>query len=97
MALGYYPASAPRETADAHLGRGFASHRLGLYRQAIEDYNAVLKIMPRSSQTLAWRGAAYQSLGKRSEAVTDYKAALEIDPQNKTALKNLKSLGEQLP
>lgn len=57
----------------------------------------MLKIMPRSSQTLAWRGAAYQSLGKRSEAVTDYKAALEIDPQNKTALKNLKSLGEQLP
>ena len=97
LAIGYYPVSAPRETADAHLGRGFASSRLGLYRQAIEDYNAALEVMPRSSQTIAWRGAAYQYLGKRAEAIADYKAALEIDPKNETALKNLESLGEQLP
>ncbi|MGB3042318.1 MAG: tetratricopeptide repeat protein [Xanthobacteraceae bacterium] len=97
LALGYYPVSAPRETADTHLGRGFASHRLGLYRQAIEDYSAVLKVLPQSSRTLAWRGAAYQRLGKRAEAIADYKQALKIDPNNESAAKNLKSLGEQLP
>ncbi|WP_338633149.1 tetratricopeptide repeat protein [Afipia carboxidovorans] len=97
LALGYYPVSAPRETADTHLGRGFALYSLGLYKDAIEDYNAVLEIMPRSSRTLAWRGAAYQSLGKRSEAVADYRAALEINPRNEVALENLKSLGVQQP
>jgi tetratricopeptide (TPR) repeat protein len=97
LALGYYPFPAPRETADANLGRGFASWRLGHYQNAIDDFNAVLKIMPRSSKALAWRGTAYQSLGKRSEAVADYKAALAIDPKDESALKNLNSLGVPPP
>ena len=96
LALGY-PVPAPRETADANLGRGFASWRLGRYQDAIDDFTAVLKVVPRSSRAYAWRGAAYQSLGKRSEAVADYKAALAIDPKNESALNNLRSLGVPPP
>lgn len=96
LALGY-PIRAPRETADANLGRGFASWRLGRYQDAIDDFTAVLKVVPRSSRAYAWRGSAYQSLGKRAEAVADYKAALAIDPKNESALNNLRSLGVPPP
>jgi tetratricopeptide (TPR) repeat protein len=96
LALGY-PIPAPRETADSNLGRGYASWHLGQHQDAINDFTAVLKIMPRSSTAYAWRGAAYQSLGKRPEAVADYKAALAINPKNESALANLKSLGVPPP
>jgi tetratricopeptide (TPR) repeat protein len=92
LALGY-PIPIPRETAYSNLGRGFASLHLGHYQDAIDDLDAVLKVMPRSSNALAWRGIAYQGLGKRPEAVADYKAALEINPKNESALENLKSSG----
>jgi tetratricopeptide (TPR) repeat protein len=96
LALGY-PVPAPRETADSNIGRGYASLHLGHYQDAIDDFDAALKILPRSSRTYAWRGWAYQSLGKRAEAVADYKVALAIDPKNESALNNLKSLGMQSP
>jgi tetratricopeptide (TPR) repeat protein len=96
LALGYR-IPAPRETADSNLGRGYASWHLGQYQDAIDDFTAVLKVMPRSSTAYAWRGTAYQSLGKRSEAIADYKAALAINPKNEGALANLKSLGVPPP
>ncbi|SNT61613.1 Tetratricopeptide (TPR) repeat [Tardiphaga sp. OK246] len=97
LAIGYYPFPAPRETADTHLGRGYALYHLGRYQDAISDFDEVLKIMPKSSRTLAWRGTAYQKLGKGTEAAADYRAALAIDPKNRTAIDNLKSLGVQPP
>ncbi|WP_192736019.1 tetratricopeptide repeat protein [Bradyrhizobium sp. OAE829] len=97
LALGYYPIPAPRETADANLGRGYASLRLGHYQDAIDDFNAVLKVVPRSSNAHAWRGTAYQRLGKGPEAVAAYKAALTINPKNESALGGLKSLGVPPP
>ncbi|MHC2283057.1 tetratricopeptide (TPR) repeat protein [Bradyrhizobium diazoefficiens] len=92
-----YPIPIPREAANSNLGRGYASLRLGHYQDAIEDFDAVLRVVPRSSTALAWRGTAYQSLGKSNEAVADYKAALAIDPKNANALDGLKSLGVPPP
>ena len=96
LALGYsFP--APRETAMANLGRGYALLRLDQFQAAIADFDAVLKVVPRSSNALDWRGSAYQGLGNRAKAVADYKAALAIDPKHKSALEGLKSLGEPPP
>jgi tetratricopeptide (TPR) repeat protein len=53
-----YPIPAPRETADSNLGRGYASWRLGEYQGAIDDFTAVLKVVPRSSTAYAWRGVS---------------------------------------
>ncbi|MCA1498921.1 MULTISPECIES: tetratricopeptide repeat protein [unclassified Bradyrhizobium] len=86
-----------REAADSNLGRGYASLRLGHYQDAIADFDAVLRVMPRSSAALAWRGTAYQSLGKSNEAVADFKAALAIDPKNANAMDGLKSFGVPAP
>jgi tetratricopeptide (TPR) repeat protein len=96
LALGY-PAPWPRETACSNLGRDYASLKLEDYRRAIDDFDAVLKVVPRSSNALGWRGAAYQGLGKTPEAIADYKASLAIDPKNERALEGLKSLGQPVP
>jgi tetratricopeptide (TPR) repeat protein len=82
----------PRETGMANLGRGYALLHLDQYQRALDDFEAVLKVVPRSSNALGWRGAAHQGLGKGREAVADYKAALAIDPKNPSALAGLKQL-----
>lgn len=92
LALGY-SIPLPGETTYSNLGRGYASLHLDQYRRALDDFDAVLKVMPRSSNALAWRGAAHQGLGQGLDAIADYKAALAIDPKNEMALAGLKSLG----
>jgi tetratricopeptide (TPR) repeat protein len=96
MALGFrfFP---PREAARANLGRGYALLRLEQYRRAVDEFDAVLKVVPRSSTALAWRGEAYQGLGSREQAVAGYKAALAIDPKNESAIHGLESLDEPRP
>jgi tetratricopeptide (TPR) repeat protein len=96
LELGYsFP--VPRETAMAHLGRGYALLRLEKYQRAIDDFDAVLKVVPRASNALGWRGTAYQDLGKGPEAIADYKATLAIDPKNGDAIDGLKSLNQPIP
>jgi tetratricopeptide (TPR) repeat protein len=98
IALGLpYPSLFPREVAMSNLGRGYALLQLAQYRRAIDDFDVVLKLVPRSSTALAWRGAAYQGLGYREKAVADYKSALAIDPNSERAINGLKSLDEARP
>jgi tetratricopeptide (TPR) repeat protein len=87
-----YPRPNPRETGLSHLGRGYASLQLGQYRRAIEDFDLVLKEVPRASNALAWRGSAYQMLGENALAIADFKAALAIAPNHKGAAEKLKEL-----
>jgi tetratricopeptide (TPR) repeat protein len=89
--------SLPREEAYSNLGRGYALLQLKQYGRAVDDFDMVLKVVPRSSTALAWRGAAYQGLGNREKAVADYKAALKIDPNSERAIAGLKSLDEPRP
>jgi tetratricopeptide (TPR) repeat protein len=96
LALGT-SSEVPRETAMAHLGRGYALLLLDQNQPAVADFDAVLKVVPGSSNALRWRGAAYQGLGDRAKAVADYKAALAIEPKNQRILNSLKFLGEPLP
>jgi tetratricopeptide (TPR) repeat protein len=85
----YAPA---RDVAMANLGRGFSELELGLFQAAIDDFDVVLKAVPRSSNALAWQGSAYEGIGDRDHAVAAYKAALGIDPKNARALEKLKVL-----
>lgn len=87
-----FPIPIPEETARLHMGRGFASLNLRNYRRAIDDFDLVLKVVPRASNALGWRGNAYRQLGKNDLAIADYKAALVLDRDNPEAAKGLKEL-----
>jgi tetratricopeptide (TPR) repeat protein len=89
--------SLPREEAYSNLGRGYALLQLKQYKRAVDDFDVVLKVVPRSSTALAWRGAAYQGLGNREKAVADYNSALAIDSNSERAIDGLKSLDVSRP
>jgi tetratricopeptide (TPR) repeat protein len=89
--------ASPRELTRANLGRGYAALQLGLFQQAVDDFDVVLKVVPKASNALAWRGAAHQGLGDVEHAIADYKAALALDPKQSRALDGLKALGPARP
>jgi tetratricopeptide (TPR) repeat protein len=84
--------TSARERARANLGRGYAELELGLFQLAIEDFDVVLKAVPRASNALAWQGSAYEGLGDTGRAIAAYRAALAIDPKQARAVEKLKSL-----
>jgi tetratricopeptide (TPR) repeat protein len=84
--------ASPRDLALANLGRGYASLHLGVFQQAVDDFDVVLKVVSKASNALAWRGKAHQGLGDIEQARADYKAALAIDPKQSSAIEGLKAL-----
>jgi tetratricopeptide (TPR) repeat protein len=84
--------TSAREMAHANLGRGFAELQLGLFQAAIDDFDAVLKAVPRASNAMIWQGEAYEGLGDQNHAISVYQAVLVVDPTNSTALDKLKTL-----
>jgi tetratricopeptide (TPR) repeat protein len=86
-----------RETVRANLGRGYAELQLGLFQPAIDDFDVVLKVVPRASNALAWQGSAYEGIGDQARAIVAYQAALAIDPDHEHAAKKLKALQPAQP
>jgi cytochrome c-type biogenesis protein CcmH/NrfG len=58
----------------------FAYLRLGQYRQAMDNYDAALKISPNLAESLFGRGTAKFKSGDSTGGATDLKAATAIDP-----------------
>jgi tetratricopeptide (TPR) repeat protein len=74
-ALNYKP-----DDANALYNRGIAEENLGRNTDAIEDYDASLRINPKDDNVLCSRGGVKAKLNKYAEAITDYSAALRINP-----------------
>ena len=75
-----YSVPISRETARAHMGRGYASLQLEQYQRAIDDFcTRGAMAVSRASKALAWRGSTHQELRNKAQAIADYKAALVID------------------
>jgi tetratricopeptide (TPR) repeat protein len=68
--------------------KGLALASLGKYPEAIQYYNAALRINPHDDSVLNNKGVALASLGKYPEAIQYYNAALMINPHNIYALNN---------
>lgn len=55
---------------------------MGLYRNAIEDFSAVIKLNAENANAYFNRGCCYDSIGELDLAIQDYSTALEIDSKN---------------
>ena len=71
---------------DALEGRARIMQRLERFKEAIADYQALLRIRPANAETLCNFGAAYEGLGQRREALDCYHRSLEISPGHSPAL-----------
>ena len=61
--------------------RGFVEIRLGRPKDAIRDYDAILREQPKSAWPLYSRGVAKQKAGMTAAGENDMKAAMGIDPE----------------
>jgi len=62
--------------------RGICYERMGLYRNAIEDFTAVIILNKENANAYFNRGCCYDSIGELDLAISDYSTALEIDSKN---------------
>src|ERR1051326_3921522 len=56
----------------AYLNRGFAYNRKWHFDQAIQDFNAALKLNPELPEAYADRGVAYHQKGDIDQAIADF-------------------------
>jgi tetratricopeptide (TPR) repeat protein len=61
-------------------GRGFVRLAMGQTGEAIEDFNAALRLDPKKGQVYCQRALAYALAGDRSASLADFNAALEASP-----------------
>ena len=72
--------------AEALEGRAQIMQRLERFKEAIANYNALLRIKPANAETLFNLGAAYEGAGRRADALACYDRTLEISPGHSPAL-----------
>lgn len=73
-------ALSERGKAAAHHNRGTILLDLGEPGQAIEEFNAALRLDQTHAGALNNRGAAYSELGEYDKAAADYYASLQLEP-----------------
>jgi len=75
---------SPEVLARALLNRALARQKLGLFKKAIGDYEAALKIDALGAHARAIalynRGLAWRAMGKQGRAIEDFTSALFLDP-----------------
>lgn len=70
---------------------GLCYDDMQLYTDAVNQYNAALKIRPTSTVS-SNMGLCYQRMGKSAEARIAYESAIKLDPHNAFAYNNLSAL-----
>ncbi|SFI92614.1 tetratricopeptide repeat protein [Caulobacter sp. UNC279MFTsu5.1] len=74
-AVGLEPTIDPLDT------RGFVHFRRGEFELALADYDAALRLAPRSATTLYIRGLVKRRLGDPTAGAADIERALKLDPR----------------
>lgn len=68
------------------IGRGAAKYQLGRHQEAIDDFDAALRLEPNNAFALRIRGTAKCRLGRHQEAIDDFDNLLKADPRNTVLL-----------
>lgn len=71
-------ALAPQTPAGIYQHRGAALAELGMYRQAIRDYDTAVRLNPGYPDTYLDRGNAHHALHQPRHAVKDYSEAIRL-------------------
>jgi Tfp pilus assembly protein PilF len=66
--------------ADAYYNLGVSYVKLGIYTQAISDFDRAIEINPEYADAYKGRGVAYGNLGNYTQAISDFDRAIEINP-----------------
>jgi lipoprotein NlpI len=64
-----------------HLGRGAEWAAKGEHDRAIADYDAAIRLNPKSADAFHNRGSAWANKGEPDRAIADYDTAIRLDPK----------------
>lgn len=68
---------------------------VGRYEDAVQQYKAMLKWIPKDANMHATLGSLYAQLGRYAEAKQEFETALQLDPNNAVAKKNSELLQKE--
>jgi ribosomal protein S12 methylthiotransferase accessory factor len=74
---------------------GFCHYSMGQYGQAIENFQAALRLDPSSAIDYANIASNYRKLGENKKAIHYYETALALDPSIDFAKAHLNDLQKQ--
>jgi tetratricopeptide (TPR) repeat protein len=66
-----------------YMGRGVNYIRKGDYDRAIQDFDEVIRLNPKSSGAFTNRGVSYLQKGDYERAIQDFDKAIQLNPKNK--------------
>ena len=69
-------------SAATYFFRGIAKSELGLYHEAISDYDKAIRLKPDYANAYYWRGHAKADLKQYTAAIADYTQAIRLDPDD---------------
>ena len=94
-AIKRYRHAFPLLSYDIRSTYGIALYQLNKNREALLEFDTVLRQNPRYGEAYLYRGKVWKKLGRFSEAERDWKMALEVDWNNIPAYRELASLFEE--
>jgi serine/threonine protein kinase len=85
-----WQALSPMTAAQAkgYYGLGVLCAELGQYEEAIQNYDAALRLDPKDAMAYDRRGLAKGELGQYEEAIRDFDKAIRLDPKDARAYNN---------
>ena len=69
-------------SAETYFLRGLAKYELGLYHEAISDYDKAIRLKPDYAKAYIGRGNAKAKLKEYFAAIADYDTAIRLDPDD---------------
>lgn len=67
-----------KQLAEAHFNRGFGYWLDEKYRDAIQDYDKAVELVPDNADYYWWRGCAYKASGNRRAADADFERGRKL-------------------
>lgn len=78
------------DLADVHLVAGLLKTNVGLYEQAVADFQRVIELQPNNADAYRRLGMVYSNTNQLEEAVAAFRRAIAVQPQN---FRNYRELG----
>jgi tetratricopeptide (TPR) repeat protein len=75
------PGILAAQDVKTHVEKGIAGCESGHFDQALQEFNAGLKLKPKDPALWDYRGMAYRCKGQNDKALQDFNKALELDPK----------------
>jgi tetratricopeptide (TPR) repeat protein len=75
------PGLVAAQDVKTHMDKGIANCEIGHFDQAMQNFNAALKLNPNDPALYDYRGTVYRCKGQNDKAIQDFNKAMELNPK----------------